>query len=356
MPVATLGLVTGIAYGLLAVGLVLAYRASRVINLAQAQIGVLGAALLAVEVNRWQLPYWVVLPTALALAAATGACVEFVVMRRLQTAPRLMTVIATLGAGQVLMLAGQSFAGSDYAKFPAPPGLPQFAIGGLQVTTAHSATVLLSPIVVGALALFLKRSRYGLALRAAADNADAARMASIPAGRMRMLAWALAGAVSAFTAIMVLPTQVSTSPAGFGPGLLVRGLAAALVARMHRLSTALVAGIGVGVLQQAVLWNRPQSQGLVDVALFVVVLAAMLLQRRDAARGDRATAWLATRPWAPLSPAQRQHPLLRHLTPLTLGCAAIATAAIAVSATNNAALALVAVVGFAVVGLSVGVL
>src|SRR4029077_1077442 len=96
-PVVVLGAITGMVYGILAVGLVLVYRSTRVINFAHGQIGAFGAGLLGVAEVRWHVPYWLAFPGALAVSASIGSGAEAVVVRRLRDAPVLMTVIATLG-------------------------------------------------------------------------------------------------------------------------------------------------------------------------------------------------------------------------------------------------------------------
>src|SRR5207302_7651886 len=125
------------------------------------------------------------------------------------------------------------------ALYPQPAGLPSFEFGALRVTPAYFGMLVLSPIVVVVLAVFLKWSRFGLALRAAAANPEAARMSGIFASRMSSLAWAIAGALSAVSAILTAPTQGFTSADSFGPELLLRAMTAAVIGRMQSLPLAL---------------------------------------------------------------------------------------------------------------------
>src|SRR5262245_46897710 len=92
-----LGAITGMTYGILAVGLVLIYRSSRVINFAQGAIGALGASLLGVLVVKGHVPYWIAFLAGVLLSATVGGLSEVVVVRRLRNAPQLMTLVATLG-------------------------------------------------------------------------------------------------------------------------------------------------------------------------------------------------------------------------------------------------------------------
>src|SRR5881227_2901706 len=99
-----LGLVTGMVYGILAVGLVLVYRSSKIINFAHGEIGAFGAALLGVSTTQWHVPYWFAFALALLASSAIGAASEVVVIRRLRSAPLLLSVIATLGLGQLISI------------------------------------------------------------------------------------------------------------------------------------------------------------------------------------------------------------------------------------------------------------
>src|SRR5256712_3304052 len=97
LPVIVLGAIIGMTYGLLAVGLVLIYRTNRIINFAHGETGAFGAALFGLAVLNWHVPYWVAFPLALIATGGVAALVELVVVRRLRRAPRLMSVVATLG-------------------------------------------------------------------------------------------------------------------------------------------------------------------------------------------------------------------------------------------------------------------
>src|SRR5207249_12098940 len=123
----------------------------------------------------------------------------------------------------------------------------------------------------------LRRGRLGVAMRASASNADAARMAGILAGRMSALAWGMAGVLAAYTAILVLPTRGFSTGAFLGPGLLLRGLACAVVARMVSLPISVAAGVAFGVCEQLLLANYPRG-GLVELVLFVIILVALATQ------------------------------------------------------------------------------
>ncbi|HUR51644.1 MAG TPA: ATP-binding cassette domain-containing protein [Mycobacteriales bacterium] len=356
-PVLLLGLIIGMTYGLLAVGLVLIYRTNRIINFAHGQVGAFGSAFFGIEVVRWHLPYWVAFLPALALAASVGALAEATVVRRLRNAPPIMSVVATLGVGQFLVLFAfainsQAGAGSIY---PEPVGTPEFRVGALLVTHAYSAMLLLSPILVLAIGLFLKFSWFGLGIRSAAANPEAARMAGIFSGRMSSLAWGLAGALAAFSAILTQPTQGFTTGDSFGPSLLLVALTGAVLARMQSLPRALLAGCVIGITEQLLLWNYAQS-GLVQLVLFIVILVALLLQKQRVGRAEEKGSWAAVQGARPLPQALRRLPSVRLMGPSVLVVFVAVFALLPMVITNANSVKLTGTFGFIIIGLSVGVI
>ena len=228
-----LGIVTGMTYGVLGAGLVLIYRANRIINFAYGEIGALGAAVLGAAVSKWHFPYWIAFILALAAAALVGVACEVVVVRRFRSAPLVLTAIVTLGLGTILdsfsaIVSSTVGAGITY---PQPAGFPSFFVGALLMTPAYTAMLILTPPFVIAVAIFLRRGRLGIAMRAAATNHDAALMSGMRAPRLSSLAWAMGGVMAAFTAILVLPTRGFSGGQFLGPGLLLRGLFCGVIAR-----------------------------------------------------------------------------------------------------------------------------
>ena len=357
LPVILLGTIIGMTYGLLAVGIVLVYRTNRIINFAHGQIGAFGSAFFGVAAVKWHIPYWVAFPMALIVAAATGAAAEAGVVRRLRNAPRLMSIVATLGVGQFLVIFAAMINSSATAGalYPQPSWLPAFNIGSLRVTQSYSGMLILSPLVVLAIALFLKRSRFGLAIRAAAANPEAARMSGIFASRMSTLAWAIAGALSAFTAILAAPTQGFISGDSFGPALLLRAMTAAVIGRMQSLPIALASGVGLGIVEQLLLWNYPQS-GLVEVTMFVIILVALLLQRQRGGRDEEKGSWAAVQGLRPIPEKLQDLWAVRAIGPIVTIVIIAALASLPLFITNSLSVTFTGIIGFAIVGLSIGVL
>lgn len=359
--VIVLGLITGIGYGLLSVGMVIVYRTNRIINFAHGEMGAFGAAVLAYLVVKLHLPYYVALPMGLAVGASVGAMAEFAIVRRLRRAPRLMSIVATLGLGQVLfaITLGVTASTQQGLYFPQPPGFPTLHVGTLIVQPAATAMLILAPLFVVGLALFLKRSRFGLALRSASANPEAARMAGVYTTRMSTLAWAVAGTLSAFTAILVAPTIPGGILAGasFGPTLLMRGLLGAIVARMTNLPVALASGIVLGIVEGVLLRNF-RSGGITEVVLFVIIVVALLTQARAGAREeeDTGSAWAAVRPWRRIPEALNEVWAVRNLAAILAATSLMLLIVVPLFLSNVTATTLTGLMGSVMVALSVSVI
>ncbi len=287
--VVVLGLVLGSLEALTAMGLVLIYRANRIINFAQVELGGLAGVIALLGVIAFHLPYFVAVVGGLVAAVVTGAVIDMVVVKRFDEAPRLILTVATIGLLQIL--GGLEIGLPSLFKKLKPTSTfhgPLHVTFGIGPITFHGDDVVamaVVPVVLAALGWFLYRSDVGIAIRAAADSGERATLLGIPVRRLSTITWMVAGGLSGLGLILAAPIKGPNLGVIGGPSLLLAPLAAAVIARMDRLGTAIAAALGIGVFEQVVFWNYPRS-AVVDVALFVVILVALLLQRRGSARGD----------------------------------------------------------------------
>lgn len=288
----------GFPYALLGIGLILVYRANRVINFAQAQLGggaaLLGALLMKLE----HVPYLVAIGATLAAAALVGLFSEFVFMRRFANAPRLVMMIATIGLSLFLAI----------LQFVVPPifGVHPGSARGRAVNLAAPVTpfthfhftidkvlfngnvlfmAAISVAVVIALSVFFRRSNYGLAIRAAAENTDRAALMGISVRRLSTIVWTIAAMLAGLALLLEVPLNGVNLNVQVGPEALVYGLTAAVIARMESFRLALVGGIAIGIFTQSIyyVYNDPY----LPVAVMVpVLLGALLLQRGKTSRGE----------------------------------------------------------------------
>jgi ABC-type branched-subunit amino acid transport system permease subunit len=285
------GAILGLNYGLLAVGLVLIYRTSRVLNFAQGQLGAVAAVFIVKCYYDFGLNYWFALFLGLGLAAAAGALSELL-LRRLSDRPRVTVMVATIGLGQVLFL----FTALPFIRpkqvfrpFPVPINWA-FHIGSFLFSPGEVLSLIVAPIVVAVLAAFIGLSRWGLAMRATADNAESARLSGVWVRRTSTLVWTFAGVLSAVAAILASPGQTSVLTQVLSPGLLLLALLAAILGAMESLPVAFAAGIGVGVVLEILQWNitNPTSgPATIQLILFMLLQLALLLRSASLQKGAR---------------------------------------------------------------------
>ena len=362
VPVETvvLGLITGLAYGLLAVGLTLVYRTTRVLNFAHGALGALPATVLPVLVVSLGLPYVISVPLALATGVGAGCLLEVSVIRRLQDASRLVVMVATIAAAQVLgvlVLVMPRTDGLLGQPYPTPFTL-SWRIGNLRLGAGEILIVLVAPLLAFGLAWFLRTTRLGLAAAAAAENAQAALMTGIPVKRVSLVVWGLAGLFAAAASILEAGTRpIGVIGAGLGPALLVRGLAAAMVGGFRDLPRVFAAGVGIGVVEQVVRWNHPTG-GVLNLVLFGLILVSMLVHRELglAARGDGGSAWSLAGELSSLPRSLARHPRVLAARRGGLVALVLATAVLATVLSPSQTVLLSSVLLWAMMGLSLVVL
>ena len=351
-----IGLFTGLTYGLLAVGLVLVYRSSRFVNFAHGSVGAFGASLLALFVVDWGAPYWFAFVIAIVLAALLSGLIEVVVVRRLAGRPSLVGMIATLGLSQLILVMSLliNSDGVSGFTFPKPTQLPTFEIQSLPIGTPYVAMLVLAPVLLAGLGWFLRHHRMGIAIRAAADDPDTARLEGIPATWMATLAWTIAGGIAAFSAILVTPTTAGSGMEGLGPDLLLKGLAGAVIARMSSIPIAIAASLGIGVIEQLLLSN-PDTRGLVTVVIALIIVTALLRQPQLGRAGSDKGRWRRV-VLAPLPDAYRSVRSIVWLPRVGVAVGIAVSVGLAYVISNDTASVLTLVCGYTLVGLSVGLL
>ncbi|MGH2685420.1 MAG: ABC transporter permease subunit [Actinomycetota bacterium] len=324
-----IGAITGLAYAVLAAGLVLVFRATRVINFAYGEMGAFGAAILAKLVLDEGWNFFLALAVVAVIGGALGAVIELAIVRRLFDAPRLILLVATIGVSQVLFFAQAVLPGVDnQSRYPSPLDWTAH-FGDLLLLSEHFMVIAVVPPLILALSLFMTRTRFGIAIRAAAENSDAARLAAISVRRVSTSVWVLSGVLATVTAVLINPIRGVVVGSDFsvalGPGLLLRALAAALVGGMVSLPLALAGGIAVGVVE-AILFVNAGDPGAVDIVLFVAVLALVFLRRGRVWAGETGT-WSLSPKVRPIPERLRQVWWVRRL-PLLAGGGAFAAAAL----------------------------
>ncbi|MGQ0832258.1 MAG: ABC transporter permease [Microthrixaceae bacterium] len=319
------GALVGAISALLAVGIALVYRANRVVNFAQGDLGVVPAilAILLLAPDRsggppdWMtgLPYLVALGVGLLAAVLLGALVQKLFILRFSRAPRLILTVATIGVAQLLaalalfMPRWFGFKGLGAPRLD-PPFDMTARIGGVTFDNNDLMVFVAVPLLLGGLAWFLRTTRVGIAIRAVAERSDRAATLGVPVGRIQTTVWVMT-TVLAFVTVFLRAGVISV-PIGSALGItvLVRALAAAVIGRMDSFPRITAAAIGLGIVEQAIVYDTGRDI-YVFPAIFAIIVVALALNRRQ--RGNRVTddivsTWQAVREIRPVPTELRRLP------------------------------------------------
>jgi branched-subunit amino acid ABC-type transport system permease component len=273
------GAMSGAVYALLAIGLVLAWHTSRVVNLAHGEsfaVGGLAAAVLADT----GLPPWLYLPAAVAAAVLFLMAVERFLLRPRRDWPTGSLILLTLAAAFVTRGALQVVMGVDPLSFPRTfTGRPFLVAGGV-LTPQGLALIVTGLAAAVAVMAFLRATAAGQRLRAMAENPDAAELLGVNVDRARALAFGLAGALGGLSAVLLVPLVSVDYQAGLG--MTLRGFIAAALAGMDP-ARAILAGLGLG-LGEALVTNYAGALAS-DPVVFLVLIAVAVWQSRAAVFG-----------------------------------------------------------------------
>lgn len=277
------GLVTGSIYGIIALGIVMVYRGSRVLNFAQVELGTFGMFLAywCVEERGW--PWLAGAAVAIAATAAVSALFELFVVRRMIDAPRLTVTVATIGLLLFLFALEVKLFGTS----PRFMGGPIKGLGPRILEYHVSPTQMIAFVVAigGGLGInaFLRRTDFGLAVLASAQDANAVRMMGVRLADVSQFTWVTAGVLGAVAVLLLEPSIGAFQPGAFSYGanaIFIPALAAALLGGLTDLTKAFYGGLFVGVLQaEAVhLVGGHDIPGAGSTVVFVVIVAALLLR------------------------------------------------------------------------------
>ncbi|HWB67519.1 MAG TPA: ABC transporter permease [Mycobacteriales bacterium] len=286
---AVAGLGPGAAAALIGVGIVLTYEATGVFNFAFGPMATLAAYLDYAMITKGSLPIAVsVLLTVVVAAPLLGAGIERFVFRPLQlrqasTSEQLLATIAVFAVilGAVVLIWG---AGTRL-NAPLPFGSHAFHVGSFVVSSSTIGNVGTIAVCAAAVTAMLRYTTLGREIRAVVDRRQLAELAGIRANRVATIAWAIGAVFAALAGVMEAPLQ------GLAPFnltlLILETFAVVIVARLRSVKLAIIAGLGIGVLQslmvrvQGEIINAWQGLQQVEPYLFVLALPLFLVIWRD---------------------------------------------------------------------------
>ena len=277
------GITNGAIYSVIAIALVLIFKATTLVNFAQGELAMLGTFFVYVLAAEQGLNVWVAIPIAMALSALLAAGIERVLIRPFDPSDHLPVVIITLG----LFLIINSVAGEVWnfqtrrfqSPFPNNPLEDRFDIFGARLQYSALGLWVTLGVMLAAIWLILNRTKVGLSFRAVSSNTEAARLVGIHTGRTLQFGWALAGAIGTLGGAVVANFLFGGVDPNIMARLLIFSFAAAALGGLDSIGGAVVGGSIVGLAQSMLVGYGRDIPGLdwLDFELSLFVAFAVII-------------------------------------------------------------------------------
>ncbi len=278
------GLALGAVYALVALGFVVIYRATKVINFAQGGLVVFGAFLVYQAEHTWGLPFWVSALFAIACCAAIGAVFEALVLRRMIGQPIFAIILITIGLFLLVEPVTTTVWHNPPTGVETPWRLHAVTLGSVRILEVNIATVVLGGVVLALFFALFRYSRIGLAMRATAVDQEAALAQGINVRSVFALSWAIAGAVAVVGGMML------AGGAGPAPGLSItlglialRAFPAIILGGLDSAPGAVVGGLVIGIAQVMAAGYIPGNvpalgAEFADVVPYIIMFLVLLVR------------------------------------------------------------------------------
>ena len=269
------GVAIGSIYALVALGLVLTYKATEVLNFAH------GDVLMASSFVGWGLivglgwPFWLAAIGTIVLAAAMSWLIDAKVMRMIVGQPQFAGVMLTIAIAFMLRGLVSMVFGPDSRSFPTPWTGNTTGIGPLVVTDLHMVIVAAALIITLVLFWFLKKTSLGVAIQAASQNQLAAYLNGIRVKRVTSMVWAISGSIAAVCGLLLAPIAL----VDIGLWIVVlKALAALVLGGFGSIPGAILGGLLLGMIEQFAGVYMPD--GFKDASAYVVLIGVLILWPR----------------------------------------------------------------------------
>ena len=275
------GIALGSLYALVALGFVVIFKATGVINFAQGGLVVLGAYLAYNAHQTWHLPFVIAIPVAMLMCALVGVVIERVVLRRMVGQPAFAVIMVTIGLLFIMEQLITGIWGFDRLNLGDPWGIHRFKVGGVVLATKDVWTIGLAGAVLAGFFVFFRYSRMGVAMRATAFDQEAAIANGISARRIFALSWAIAAAVATIAGVMLAAGGGGVRPDIEFVALLA--FPAIILGGLDSPEGAVVGGVMIGVIQNLTAGYAPKylaflGSGFGSVAPYLVMIVILMVR------------------------------------------------------------------------------
>ena len=283
------GLTNGSIYAILALALVVVFRATGTINFAQGELA-LFTTFVAWWLTTMSWPIWAAIGAALALGFLLGALMERLLIRPVQRRSDMAVLIVALGLFTGLnSLAGMLW-GSDTKIMPSPfPNGPTdyISVGGARVYGDALGVLVALVVLLVLMSLLFRKTRVGLHMRAVADNAESATLAGVPTSRILAIGWGVAAAIGALAGVLVTPLSPQQLGLTTMFPIFIAASAAALFGGLDSLVGAVVGGLTIGVLESMLSGYISVIGGSLQQTSALLIIVVILFVRPNGLFGTK---------------------------------------------------------------------
>ena len=267
------GLSQGCVYGLIALGFVMVYKATEMLNFAQGELMMVGAFVAFSAINLAGLPFVLGVPVTLVAMLAFGMALERGVLRPMIGEPPFAVLMLTIGLGFLLRAMAGAIWGNEPRTLDVPFAGDVVAAGEVVMGVENLVVIAGTGALCVALWLFFRYSRIGVAMQAASQNQLAAYYSGVPVKRITSLVWGISAAISATAGMLVAPIALIDPNMGL---VGIKAFAAAIVGGFGSLPGAIVGGLVIGVAEQFAGRYLPAGTG--EVSGFAILLIMLFVR------------------------------------------------------------------------------
>ena len=267
------GLATGCVYALIALGFVLIFKATDVVNFAQGEFVMVSGFISYTLLILGGLPYWLVLIITVVASGFVGVVLERVVVRPIMDAPIFSIVIATIGASTVLRSSAGILYGYDVLPLPTLFSKDPVRLGVLTFTAMDAGVIGSSLAIMLALYLFFTRTLTGTAMRATAQSQTAARLMGVSVKRIFALTWAISAGIGGIAGVLIAPIIYLDPNLGF---IGVKAFAGAILGGFGSIPGAIVGGMLLGVIEN--LSGYFFNAGIKQVSTYILLILVLVVR------------------------------------------------------------------------------
>jgi branched-chain amino acid transport system permease protein len=267
------GLGQGCLYGLIALGFVLIYKATEIVNFAQGDLLMMGAFFAVTYAGIPGVPFWLAFLLTIVSMAVFGYLLDMLVVRSMIGESQFSVIILTISIGFILRAVAGGIWGSDILSLETPYSGEMANFGGLVIGQEYLVVIAGTIILSLALYLFFRYSNLGIAMQAASQNQLAAYYMGIPVKRVFSLIWAISALVAAVAGTLMAPISLVSPQMGF---IGIKAFAAAVIGGFGSLPGALIGGLIIGSSEQ--LAGTYLSTGFQEISAYVIMFLVLTVR------------------------------------------------------------------------------